>query len=478
MNDRSSLQQIVVVGGGLVATCAAIGFARALPRAVVTQIAIPVDPAACADRFPAVDARGLVLLARLGISEDALVAAGAATHRVGTRFDWGAAPFAIGEGEGTATLAGAALHQLWRAHGDGPFDALVPGAALATQERFVHPSDDAGSLLSRIDYALRLDAACAAPLLAGAARAAGVRTVAAQRTAAVYEESRLGGVTVDGATLAADLFIDASGPAACLAAPSTAWIDWHATLPADRLLLAVGPARPSPTDGYEAVGDGWSARWPLASRTLRGFAYTAAVTNDARARRLFPHEAERIALHARRQEAPFTGNVLAIGDAAAALGPLGWLGLPLALVQIELALELMPARGDGPRLAVEYNRRAGLAADRMHAYAAAFYLAGAARKGPFWHAARRALPPEELERALAQFGRRGTLPPLDEAMIPKALWQQALIGLGVRPERPDPVALSVPRASAVAALAQWRAAVGGLAPSLPPYPDYLARLMR
>lgn len=477
MNDRTGLQDIVVIGGGLVATCAAIGFARALPQAVVTQVATPVDPSACADRFPATDARGLGLLARLGISEDALIAAGAATHRVGTRFDWGAAPFTIGEGEGSTTLAGAALHQLWRAYGDGPFDALVPGAALATQERFVHPPDD-GSLLSRIDYALRLDATRALPVLAGAARAAGVRIVAAQHITAVVEGGRLASVAVDGATLTADLFIDASGPAACLAAPDAVWIDWRATLPADRLLLATGPARPSPTDAYEAVGDGWSARWPLATRTLRGFAYTAAVTNDARARRLFPGEVERIALHPRRQTAPFTGNVLAIGDSAAALGPFGWLGLTLALVQIELTLELMPARGDGPRLATEYNRRAALAADRMHAYAAAFYFAGTARKGPFWHAARRTLPPEELDHALAQFGRRGTLPPLEEAMIPKAMWQQALIGLGVRPDRPDPVALSVPRVSAVAALAQWRAAVAGLAASLPPYPDYLARLMR
>jgi tryptophan halogenase len=169
--------------------------------------------------------------------------------------------------------------------------------------------------------------------------------------------------------------------------------------------------------------------------------------------------------------------VLALGEAAANAGPLGWPGLPLALAQLELALELMPTQADEPLLRAEYARRAGLRADRAHAYAAAFYLVGT-RRGAFWHALRDVDPPAELAQALAQFGRRGTLPPIEEQHVRRASWQQALIGLGIRPRRHDPVALSVPRASAAAGLAQVRGAIAALAAALPPYPDYLATTKR
>jgi tryptophan halogenase len=477
VNNRAGLQTIVVVGGGLTALCAAIAFARALPRAMVTMVATPPDPAALADRLPAAGADGMALFATLGVAERTLVASGAATHRVGERFAWGGAPFAIGEGEGVPAIAGAALHQLWLAHGDGAFDALVPGAALAMADRFVVPPEDPGALVSGIDYALRLDAERATPVFVQAARAAKVRMVAATTVGVDRTDAGVAAVLCGGERLTADLFVDASGPGASLAAPDAAWVDWRTALPADRLLLGTAAGRPSPTDRYEAVPDGWTARWPLATRALTALAYASNVTSDARARRAFGGEAERIVIAPRRQATPFAGNVLALGDAAAAVGPLGWMGFPLALAQIALALELMPARDSEPLLRDEYNRRAILRADRVRAYGAAFYLTGE-RRGAFWHPLRQATMPPELATALTQFGQRGTLPPLEEEQVPRARWRQALIGLGVRPVRRDPVALSVPTASAVAGLAQLRAAVAALPGQLPPYPGYLMTMMR
>ncbi|NYD89604.1 tryptophan 7-halogenase [Sphingomonas melonis] len=478
MNRRESLQSVVVVGGGLVALSAAIGFARALPRATVTFVATAPDPAALADRLPAVTPQAAEAFEALGIDEAALVAAGAATHRIGERFTWGEAPFTIGESETMPTIAGAALHQLWLAHGDGPFDALVPAAALATAERFAPPVDDPRSLLSQVTYTLRLDADAATPAFLDALRAARVRVVAPESVRIDREGDRVTALTTsDGLSLTADLFVDASGPAALLAAQDAAWIDWSATLPVDRLLLGAAPPRPSPLDRYEATTSGWTARWPLAGRTLAAVAYAAATTSDARAARQMTSPGERIAIRPRRQVMPLTGNVLALGDAAAALGPLGWPGFTLALANLDLALALMPVRTPEPLLVAEYNRRATLRADRLHAYAAAFYGVGH-RRGDIWHAQRARQHPAELATALAQFGQRGTLPPLEEEMVPQATWQQALIGLGVRPVRRDPLALSAPRAGAVAALAGLRQAVAALPAGLPAYPEYLAAAQR
>ena len=478
MNAREPLRSILVVGGGLTAICAAIGFARALPQARVTWAATPPDPAALADRLPAIAPVAAAAAASLGLDEAALIAAGAATHRVGERFAWGGVPFAVGAGDGIASLAGAALHHLWLAHGEGSYAALVPGAALAMAERFVPTGDDDRSLLSQVDHALRIDAERAMPLLAQRAQAAGVTYVAAPAVAVTHAPAGIAGLAVDGTTLAADLYVDASGPDALLAPAQAEWVDWGETLAADRLLLGTAAARPSPTDGYEALPIGWSARWPLAARTLTGVAFRSTAGGEARARRLMPGTTERIAVRPRRRVAPFAGNVLALGDAAAAVGPLGWMGFTLALMHLELALALMPARRPEPLLVAEYNRRATLRAERVHAWLAAFYLAGPGRGGDFWHPLRTVAATGELAAALAQFGRRGALPPVEEAMVPPTQWRQALIGLGVRPERHDPVALSVPRATAVAALAHLRGAVTALPAGLPAYPDCLAMLMR
>lgn len=478
MNAREPLRSVVVVGGGPTAMVAAIGFARALPQAQVTLIATPPDPAALADRLPAIAPAAAAIAAAVGLDEAMLVAAGAATHRVGERFAWSANPFAIGDGDGVAALAGAALHQLWLAHGEGAYAALVPGAAMAMAERFVPPRDDDRSVLSHVDHSLRIDAAIAAPLLARLARSAGVTIVTASTIAVTHAGTGIATLAADGTTRAADLYVDASGPAALLAPAQAEWIDWSATLPVDRLLLGSAAARPSPADSYEAHAIGWSARWPLAARTLTGVGYRSATTPDAKARKLLAGEAERIVLRPRRRAAPFAGNVLALGDAAAAVGPLGWMGFTLALMQLELALALMPARQPEPRLIAEYNRRATLRADHVHAYLSAFYHAGPGRSGDFWHPLRKAAVTGELAIALTQFGRRGTLPPVEDAVVPAGQWRQALIGLGVRPERHDPVALSVPRTTAVAALAQLRGAVAALPAGLPPYPDCLAMMMR
>jgi tryptophan halogenase len=478
VNGREALRNVVVVGGGLTGLCAAIGFARGLPHATVTLLALPMHPAALADRLPAVMPQAMAMFASLGIDERALVAAGAATHRVGERFAWGGEAFAIGEGEGVPMVAGVALHQMWLAHGAGTFDGLVPGAALATAERFVLPVEDPRSLLSQIDYTLRLDAERTAPLLAQVARGAGVRLVAADAIGIERDGTGITAVSAGDERLTGDLFVDASGPQALLAAPDAGWIDWSDSLPVDRLLLGAGAGRPSPTDSYAASGIGWSARWPLAGRVLTGIAYASAATGDARARRQVTGDAERIVVTPRRQATPFAGNVLALGDAAAAVGPLGWMGLTLALAQLTLALELMPAREPEPLLVAEYNRRASLRADRVMAYGAALYLAGAGRSGEFWHPLRKRAAPVELASALTQFGQRGTLPPLEEEMVPRSRWRQALIGLGVRPVRRDPVALSVPATSAVAALDQLRRAVAALPTALPAYPDYLAMMMQ
>jgi tryptophan halogenase len=479
-NRRAPPRTIAIVGAGPVGLVAAIALARALPQASVTLIATPEDPAALADRLPVATPRALAFLAVLGIDQRALIGAGG-THRIGERFGWGEVSFALGCSEGAPAPAGVALHQLWLAHGaHGRFDTLVPAATLAAADRFALPDNDLRSLLSRVDHGVRLDPVRGRALLAAHAGRLRVATMTSAVVRVERTEDGVGAVTLaDGRRIVADLFVDASGPGAVLAPDRADRIDWGAALPVDRLLLTTGPGRPSPADTYSATTTGWTATWPLADRTLTGFGYAAARTNDARTMRQFGRPAgtvERIVLTPGRRARPFTGNVLAIGEAAADAGPLGLHGFPMACAQIALAVELMPA-GE-PLLIAEYNRRATMQADRVRDYAAAFYHAARPRGGEFWHPLRTATVPDGLAAALVQFRQRGTLPPLEEEMFVRGDWVQVLLGLGVRPARADPIALSVPATTAIAVLDGLRSAVAALPGRLPPYPEYLTTMMR
>ncbi|MEJ8630143.1 tryptophan 7-halogenase [Sphingomonas sp. I4] len=137
-------------------------------------------------------------------------------------------------------------------------------------------------------------------------------------------------------------------------------------------------------------------------------------------------------------------------------GPLGLTGFTLALAGLSLALDLLPVGGDTALLVAEYNRRIGQRADRMRDFLAAHQIALVYRAD--------AAIPTSLATTLAQFMRRGTLPPVDEDLVERDAWIAVLIGQGLRPQRPDPIALGLSRDEARRLLAdstgQARAAAG------------------
>ena len=430
MNRRTLPAHVAVAGGGPVAFAAALAFAQAMPGTRVTLVPAPVPDAALADRWPLALPSAHAMLARLHCPPDMLLAHGVATPRLATRFlDWSADGTAwMVADEPAPPLAGAPLHQLWlRAGAPMPFHALHPACVAA----------EAGLVPRDVEPGLHLDARRLRDGLASLARQAGVGLASAPLAEATADT---GGVTAlhlaDGGRIEADLVIDATGPAR-LVATSQGFEGWGDSLPCHHLRLEPSAAAPSPIDSYRAVADGWTATWPGAAvRASRG------ATPGA------------IAFTPGRLSTPMRGNVLALGEAAVQPGPLGLTGFTLALAQIALALELLPTGADMPLLSAEYNRRANQRADRMRDFLAAHYIA--------------TTTPPAMTRSLAtiisHFERRGTLPPADEDSVERDAWIAVLIGQGLRPERPDPIAMGIPREVARRAVldraGQWRAAAG------------------
>lgn len=485
---RAPIRSVAILGAGLVGLSAAIAFARALPGLAITLIETPADPAALADRMPGTLPSIATFHDRVGLGEADLLAAGT-THRIGTRLsDWSAdpAPIVLAQGDHGGVIGQGAFHQHWlavRRHEKvARFDAFSPAAVLAAADRFVHPSNDRTSPLANFGYALRLDPPRYRDLLRALARHLKITPIAG-RLAGVDRRPD-GGVAAltlaDGRRIVADLYLDCAGPSAPLrSAIDAVWEDWRGALPVDRLLLGTAPVQPpTPTDDLVALPAGWRFARPVRDRTLIGLAYVADQTADASARRILPSGSEVVPIAPGIRRDPWMHNVLALGDAAVVLDPLADANLHLAHAAILRAIDLLPGRDCAATELTEYNARTYRQAARVRDYQAAYLLASGRTRGVFWKALRHASRPDSLAHTLDQFAHRGRLPFHEDESFDKNDWYGLLLGLGMIPRSPDPIAAATPIAAASSALKRMAEGIATLPGRLPPYPAYLAQRER
>lgn len=493
--EARAIRTIAVVGGGIVAFSAAIAFARALPRSRVALVETPADPAALADRLSGTLPSIHAFHAAIGLDEGDLVRRGAATHRLGTRFeDWPAdgEPWFHVYGDYGRDSGGIAFHHVWararRAGRIARIDRFSPAAMLAEAGRFVHPEDDPGSPLSSYAYALRLHPDRYGDALAEAAARLPLHRL--RGTVADVERREDGGVAAllfeDGRRLDADLFVDCGGPSApILSKLDDRFEDWSPWLPADRLLIGRRAARdgPSPLDTAVATAIGWRGEAPIGEESLVNLAYAAEATGEARARRVLAAEtgigsAEAVSIRPGRRPEPWVRNVLALGEAAEALDPLEGTNLHLAQSAILRALDLLPGRDCHPVELLEYNRRTEQQVLRVRDFAALHYLRSGRRQGEFWKPLAGRAPPPSLGHTLEQFERRGRLPFYENESFDRQSWAAVLLGLGILPRNTDPIADGLDFERSLGAIEGLALQLRALAQKLPPYRDYLEHMRR
>ena len=181
-----------------------------------------------------------------------------------------------------------------------------------------------------------------------------------------------------------------------------------------------------------------------------------------------------MALDPGRTEQAWIGNVVALGDAAATFEPLAWLNLDLAHRQLALLLELLPGRDPDPRERAEFNRRAGLMADRVRDLLGAHYAAPGAA-----HLATPAGPLErspELALALDQYTRRGRLPFFEEMPLAVQECSALLEALGHRPGE-GALSLAADPREGEAARGAFAAKASAALNSVPPYGAWLRQVL-
>jgi tryptophan halogenase len=478
---RELLGRIVVAGDGPLGVLAAVALRQALPHTQVIVVAIPPDPAAFAERTGTALPFTNRLHDRFGIDEEMLIRRAGASHRLVMRYVGGGAPAQYGTGGYGAAIDPAMKTAFAREWGGGPRNAETSapprglGEVLAAAGRFAPPSGEADSPLAEVDYALRWNVPAYRDLLIERAHSLGVQ----------YERATITGVEPDGAggigalrmaggvQLSADLFVDCSGSGAVLLSqlPEMAWMDWRSRLPSRGLAFA-RPAAPvlALEDRATLTPLGW--RWEVPGRDGRQafLAIPAGATDEAIATALDDEPAAIAPFAPGRVEASWLGNVVALGDAATGLEPLGGLAQDLAHRQLALLLELLPGLVVDPSERAEYNRRAALMADRACDWLGAHYAAPAAAAQ--FPALERS---PELTRTLDQFARRGRLPFAEEAPMLVQEFGSLLLALGVPSGEGALGAIDAASREAAARAFETRATAALRA--APPYGAWLQRLL-
>ncbi|MFS2110677.1 tryptophan halogenase family protein [Sphingomonas sp. Sphisp140] len=427
---------IGIVGAGVAGWMAALALRRALPGASISVVETegpdwslgPFGPGeTCLPGFEA-------WLADHGIDEGALLRAARGSFSLGTAFsgwagqetDWFLPFGTIGAPIGTI-----AFHQLaarMREGGQALRLADFSLAAIAAASgRFARPSLDPRSVLSSYGYGLHLDRAGLAETLR---LASGLASAGRFRA---FEDDIV--TLQDGTCLAADLWLDCSGPAGLLAGDS-GWESWAEWLPVDRAVETWNTVEgvPPPYAHAGAFEAGWQRTVPLIGGQGGALFYASS---------FLPDQPGAIPFAQGRRTRAWAGDVVALGGAAVLVEPLhGW---NLALLQNALTrlVALLPAAPGGSEPA-EYNRLAASEADRVRDFAILHYKTNGRTGEPLWDQARAAPVPETLAHKLDLYASRGRLPVYDEELFDPEEWIAVLDGQGVRPRRHDALADAIP----------------------------------
>lgn len=479
MNVDPPIGKVAIAGGGLAGWSAAAALKRHIPLLEVSIVSPTIPANSIVDRVISTLPSIMHFHEDLGLSEaDTLVRAGSGL-RQGTSFEgWadGRPAYVHAYGDYGRSIEGTAFHQQWlragRAGDIKPFDRFSAAAELGRAGRIAAAHGE------KVGYGLQLTLERYQQLMRAYAlhlkiveRPGKICAVELRGTDGFVDKLLLD----DGSALAADLFVDCTGPAAALRSRvGGEFIDWSRWLPCDRLIFA--SAEPNLEvqllDRVCTTQCGW--RWSASSPLVASYG-AAFSSTDAQARDLvesFPDDcrssAREIAIRQGRWAQPWAGNCVAIGDAAVTVEPLEWTNLHLLHSQIDRLVSMMPGRDCSPVELGEFNRQCSAEADRIRDFICLHYVT-ARRDEHFWKDAAAIEPPDSLAHTLSLFAERGRLPYYEEETFSRDSWLAVLLGQGFEPRRTDPLADIVPTERALDSILSFQ---GALASFIETQPDY------
>lgn len=491
------IRSVLIHGSGIAAWAAAATFALGLRQVRVTVVSDPEARAGPLDLHAGTRPSFRSWLRRLGLDEPTFVTSAGGAIRLGQRLAgwWESGPevFAC-FGPIGGRLGRVPFHLAWlNAAARGPTAPYLDhsaAVALAKAGRFSFEQDEGEAPFLQVDHGYAFAPARLREALHAPAVAAGVREVQASvASVQMAAAGRVGSVVLaSGERLTADLFVEADGAAypilAAMGQEAAAWVSWNDALQADRILTAEAPARPEVPlfDEAVATSGGWRLRSALRDRTIDLHCHASDTLSEERAARILKGAApaartgEVTILRQGRRERAWTGNCLAVGDAALQLEPVGAWPLHLLVSQMDLLLDQLPDTAFADAELAEFNRRWARATDMVAGFVMLHHALGRSASHREGAPARHPVMPG-LAHLVALFSARGRVAVRDSEVIAEEDWLTLFIGAGLRP-RADALPEEISRAQFASASGRMREQIARLVARAWPHADYLRLLSR
>jgi tryptophan halogenase len=470
LSQAAPIAKVVICGRDVAAWLAANVLARALgPTGLAIEVVELPSQLRAHDTLaslPALEALHRVL----GFDEYDLLKIVSGTYSLGQRFVnfAGARPafFHPYSGHGTA-VSGVPFAQLYAQARQGGlnvgFEDFSLGAAAAKQGRFFLPTPDINAF-NRCDYAYHLKAVAYAGVLKVQARRRGVTETPAQRFD-VERDAATGYVTAlvlaDGRRVEGDLFIDATGADGLLLgrAQGTGVESWAGWFPDNRVLTAAAdPLRGLPPySQVHALNHSVLHLTPLQDLTGITHVYHEGDMRDEEALELasiitnlkMRPGATVDTLSAGRRHQAWTGNVVAVGEAACTFNPIDSASLHSLHLGLAHLVNLFPVTRQVEVEATEYNRVMRQAFERLRDFQICHFKLNQNFDKPYWDGARTMAIPDTVQEKIDLFLARGRILTLDEETFEDDAWLSLFFGHGLIPQSWDPIADRVSQPEAV-----------------------------
>lgn len=395
--------RVAILGGGTAGWMAAGLMARAWPGAAITVVESPEIGIVGVGEGSTPQMKAL--FDTLGIAEADWMPAADATYKVGIAFEGWAGdrpgfaryfhPFA---GDIDRHTQGAfhfnALARRTGADVPAHPDRFFLNSRLAEARRAPLPAEN---FPFAVGYGYHFDAVKVGHVLRDHAVRAGV----AHREDRVLDVAVAdGGVTqlilAEGDSIAADLFVDASGFRSVIAqgALGVSFLPFADNLFCDRAVVMPTPrgGTPHAYTKATALSAGWAWDIPLTSRTGNGYVYSSRyLSPDAAEAELRAHlglaedvVARHLAMKVGRVAQSWAGNCLAIGLAQGFIEPLEATALHIVQATVEGFIDALASGGFTPRNRNAFNARIARRYDGIRDYIVAHYRMNGRTDTPFW----------------------------------------------------------------------------------------------
>ena len=405
----------------------------------------------------------------LGLDESRLLRACGGLYSLGQRFsNWSGAsdPFLHAYDTHGVSLSHVEFFHYWlKARASGlnvPLEDFSLGAVAAKQGRFV-VFNESNRAFSNATYGYHLGAIQYLQAIGKAGLKAGLRHTVADVKSVNHDKGLIQSIGLDnGATIEADLFIDASGSEGRLIRhlEKHNFESWKQWLPCDRVMVASAPTL-SPVPAFaqvSAFSGGWVGVHPLVDRTAIVAAFSSAHTKSddvpgimsALTGLRIQDDAVVAAVVPGCRQQQWIGNCIAVGETGLNLEPLDGVQLHMLHTGLSYLVSLFPVDRHNMIEAEIYNEKMQATASCLKDFQIAHYALNRRYGEPFWDEVREQQPPDTLATKIALFENRGIVSMREHETFHEENWTSVFIGHGLNPKSWDPLVDKTPEQEQIA----------------------------